>query len=53
MKSTKEKLMETLTEDDKAYFADKACADKIIDLLVANAVETEEEPAKDEAPKAE
>lgn len=50
---TKEKLMETLTEDDKAYFADKACADKIIDLLVATAVETEEEPAKDEAPKAE
>ena len=37
----------------KAYFADKACADKIIALLVATAVETEEEPAKDEAPKAE
>ena len=48
---TKEKLMETLTEDDKAYFADKACADKIIDLLMDTAVETDEEPA--EAPKAE
>ena len=48
---TKEKLMESLTDDDKAYFADKACADKIIDLLVETAVETEEEPAM--TPKAE
>ena len=48
---TKEKLMETLTDADKEYFADKACADKIIDLLVESAVETDEEP--EEAPKAE
>ena len=42
---TKEKLMETLTDSDKEYFADRACADKIVDLLVSTAVETDEEPA--------
>ena len=36
--------------DDKAYFADQVSANKIIDLLVETAVETDEEP---EAPKAE
>ena len=41
----KEKLMETLTDSDKEYFADRACADKIVDLLVSTAVETDEEPA--------
>ena len=54
---TKEKLMETLTDSDKEYFADRACADKIVNLLVDTAVETEEEPAQEqtaeEAPKAE
>ena len=44
---TKEKLLENLSPDDKAYFADKASADKIVDLLVSTAVE------EDEAPKAE
>ena len=44
---TKEKLLENLSPDDKAYFADKASADKIIDLLVSTAVE------EDEASKAE
>ena len=52
---TKEKLMETLTDDDKAYFADRACADKIVNLLLDTAVETEEEPEAEpaSAPKAE
>ena len=45
-----DKLKETLSDDDKAYFADRVCADKIVDLLVSTAVETDEEP---EAPKAE
>ena len=49
---TKEKLMETLTDSDKEYFADRACADKIVNLLVDTAVETDEEPAA-EGPKAE
>ena len=44
---TKEKLMETLTDSDKEYFADRACADKILDLLVSTAVETDEEPAEE------
>ena len=44
---TKEKLMETLTDSDKEYFADRACADKIVDLLVSTAVETDEEPAEE------
>ena len=44
---TKEKLLDNLSPDDKAYFADKASADKIVDLLVSTAVE------EDEAPKAE
>ena len=48
----KEKLMETLTDDDRAYFADRVCADKVVDLLVNTAVEAEEEAAA-EAPKAE
>ena len=43
---TKEKLMETLTDSDKEYFADRACADKIINLLVDTAVETEK-PAEE------
>ena len=46
-----DKLKETLSDDDKVYFADRTCADKIVDLLVSTAVETEEEPAQ--APKAE
>ncbi len=52
---TPEKLMETLTDEDKAYFADRACADKIIDLLMSTAVETEEteDEKAGEAPKAE
>ena len=48
----KEKLMETLTDDDRAYFADRVCADKVVDLLVDTAVEVEEEAAAEE-PKAE
>ena len=47
----KDKMLETLTDDDKAYFSDKVCADKIMNLLVENAVETDEEQA--EANKAE
>ena len=39
-----DKLKDTLSEDDRAYFADRVCADKIIDLLVSTAVETDEEP---------
>ncbi len=46
---TKEKLMETLTDDDKAYFADRVCADKIVNLLLDTAVETEDEPAEEKA----
>jgi trigger factor len=46
---TKEKLMETLTDADKEYFADRACADKIVNLLVDTAVETDEEPAEAKA----
>ena len=49
---TKEKLMETLTDADKEYFADRACADKIVNLLMDTAVETEEAEAA-EAPTAE
>ena len=45
-----DQLKENLRDDDKAYFADQVCANKIIDLLVETAVETDEEP---EAPKAE
>ncbi len=48
----KEKLMETLTDDDRAYFTDRVCADKVVDLLVDTAVEVEEEAAAEE-PKAE
>ncbi|MBQ7278967.1 MAG: trigger factor [Clostridia bacterium] len=39
---TVEKLKENLTDSDREYFADRACADKIVDLLVSTAVETEE-----------
>ncbi len=46
-----DQLKENLRDDDKAYFADQVCANKIVDLLVENAVETDEEPQ--EAPKAE
>ena len=46
-----DQLKENLRDDDKAYFADRVCANKIIDMLAATAVETNEEPA--EAPKAE
>ena len=45
-----DQLKENLRDDDKAYFADQVSANKIIDLLVETAVETDEEP---EAPKAE
>ena len=45
-----DRLKENLRDDDKAYFADQVSANKIIDLLVETAVETDEEP---EAPKAE
>ena len=45
-----DQLKENLRDDDKAYFADQVCANKIIDMLVENAVETDEEP---ETPKAE
>ena len=45
-----DQLKENLRDDDKAYFADQVSANKIIDMLVENAVETDEEP---EAPKAE
>ena len=46
---TKEKLMDTLTDYDRAYFADRVCADKVVDLLLENAVEAEE-PAEEAAP---
>ena len=46
---TKEKLMETLTDSDKEYFADRACADKIVNLLVDTSVETDEELAAEKA----
>lgn len=46
-----DQLKENLRDDDKAYFADQVSANKIIDLLVESAVETDEEPEK--APKAE
>ena len=46
---TKEKLMETLTDSDKEYFADRACADKIVNLLVDTSVETDEELATEKA----
>ena len=39
-----DKLKEAISDDDRAYFADRVCADKIIDLLVNTAVETDEEP---------
>ena len=39
-----DKLKDTLSEDDRAYFADRVCADKIIDLLVSTAVESDEVP---------
>ena len=45
-----DQLKENLRDDDKAYFADQVSANKIIDMRVENAVETDEEP---EAPKAE
>ena len=45
-----DQLKENLRDDDKAYFADQVCANKIVDMLVETAVETDEEPA--EAPKA-
>ena len=43
----KDKMLGTLTDDDKEYFSDKVCADKIVNLLVENAVETDEEPAEE------
>ena len=39
-----DKLKDTLSEDDRAYFADRVCADKIVDLLVSTAVESDEVP---------
>jgi len=49
-----DQLKQNLSDDDKAFFADRVCADKIVNLLVDTAVETDEpeaEPAV--APKAE
>ena len=42
-----DQLKENLRDDDKAYFADQVSANKIIDLLVETAVETDEEPAEE------
>ena len=51
----REKLAQTLSEDDRAYFADRVCADKVVDLLADTAVDAEDEPAQqaEEAPAAE
>ena len=34
----KEDLLKSLSEDDKAYFADRACVEKTVDFLMANIV---------------
>lgn len=46
---TKEDLEKNLSEDDKAYFADRACVDKVIKLLSDNAVRVDA-PAEEEKP---
>lgn len=45
----KEDLEKNLSEDDKAYFADRACVDKVIKLLSDNAVRVDA-PAEEEKP---
>lgn len=49
---TKEDLEKNLSEDDRAYFADRACVEKVINLLSDNAVRVDapaEEEKKEEA----
>lgn len=44
---TKEDLEKNLSEDDRAYFADRACVEKVINLLSDNAVRVDA-PAEEE-----
>lgn len=49
---TKEDLEKNISEDDRAYFADRACVEKVINLLSDNAVRVDapaEEEKKEEA----
>lgn len=47
----KEDLLKTLSEDDKAYFADRACVEKTVEFIMANIVLVDA-PAPEAAPEA-